>query len=419
MRLKIIYIACSLALLLGSEHAFSQYTGAVWCFGDSAGINFSSGNPVAITTPYRSQGGSCSISNSNGDLLFYVRSISDQGLGNYNGLVIDRNFQIMDNGDSILGDGFYHDQIIIPAPGQDSIYYIISNSVTSNLGLRYSIVDLKLNGGDGKITQKNILISYGDFTDAIGVTKHGNGRDWWIVMHKWEPSAGNNQFYIYLLTPLGISTPTVQAIGALHKNDLSHLLFTKKGDKLIASNNLGLIELFDFDRCNGAFSNNILISVQNGLPQKRFFGTSFSPNGHFLYIAVTNNIFNGDSLRLYQFDLLASNIASSKITIYNSVVPLSGGMLALGPDNKIYMSGTYETGYPYADTIHNIYNENLSVINYPDSLGFACNFQPFSFYLGGNQCYWGLPTIANYALGADSGSFCTLLLNLLPGILLH
>jgi hypothetical protein len=49
---------------------------------------------------------------------------------------------------------------------------------------------------------------------------------------------------------------------------------------------------------------------------------------------------------------------------------------------------------------------NLSVINYPDSLGTACDFQPYSFYLGGHRTYHGLPNNANYELGRLVGSVC-------------
>ncbi len=41
----------------------------------------------------------------------------------------------------------------------------------------------------------------------------------------------------------------------------------------------------------------------------------------------------------------------------------------------------------------------MSVINSPDSLGAACNFQPFSVNLGGNRTYYGLPNYPNYNLG--------------------
>lgn len=55
---------------------------------------------------------------------------------------------------------------------------------------------------------------------------------------------------------------------------------------------------------------------------------------------------------------------------------------------------------------HYLGNENLGVINLPDSPGLACNFQPWSFYLGGKRTYWGLPNNPDYELGPVTGSIC-------------
>lgn len=49
---------------------------------------------------------------------------------------------------------------------------------------------------------------------------------------------------------------------------------------------------------------------------------------------------------------------------------------------------------------------NLSVINSPDNLGTACNFLPYSFYLGGKRTYYGLPNNPDYFLGPKIGSGC-------------
>ena len=63
-------------------------------------------------------------------------------------------------------------------------------------------------------------------------------------------------------------------------------------------------------------------------------------------------------------------------------------------------------GFPYPDSVRNIYNENLSVVNSPNNLGASCNFQPFSFNLGGKRVYAGLPNNPNYSLGRLVGSPC-------------
>ncbi|MCX6292359.1 MAG: T9SS type A sorting domain-containing protein, partial [Bacteroidetes bacterium] len=65
----------------------------------------------------------------------------------------------------------------------------------------------------------------------------------------------------------------------------------------------------------------------------------------------------------------------------------------------------------YCDTTYYPENMNISVINQPDSLGAACDFQPFSFYLGGHRAYVGLPNNPNYELGPDTNSFCDTVLS--------
>jgi hypothetical protein len=55
---------------------------------------------------------------------------------------------------------------------------------------------------------------------------------------------------------------------------------------------------------------------------------------------------------------------------------------------------------------------NLSVINFPDSAGLACDFQPWSFYLGGKRTYWGLPNNPDYDLGPLVGSPCDTLVGI-------
>ncbi|MBK8414856.1 MAG: hypothetical protein IPL22_10415 [Bacteroidetes bacterium] len=64
------------------------------------------------------------------------------------------------------------------------------------------------------------------------------------------------------------------------------------------------------------------------------------------------------------------------------------------------------------DSVYNVVNMNLSVINFPDSLGLACDFQPFSFYMGGKRAYKGLPNNPDYDLPALAGSPCDTLVGL-------
>lgn len=56
--------------------------------------------------------------------------------------------------------------------------------------------------------------------------------------------------------------------------------------------------------------------------------------------------------------------------------------------------------------MYNFVNMNLSVINEPNQLGVSCNFQPYSFDLGGARSYLGLPNNPNYDLPALQNSIC-------------
>jgi hypothetical protein len=373
------------------DRATAQYTDKVWCFGDSAGLNFNNpGNaPVPFYGPHISKGSCVSVCDSSGKLLFYA--FTRAGMIGNTTLVIDSSFNIMQNGDSLIGRGWYNELVIIPKPGSSNMFYLFCNKITSGVGLYYSVIDMSQNGGLGAVVLKNSLITNSDLTDAMIAIRHGNGRDWWLILQEWQSS---NIFHIYLITPQGIGQVIFQSLGLSNSAGLGDFAFNYQSSKLLTVYQDFRVQVFDFDRCSGILSNQI--TIQNGgLISFPSFGCSLSPNGTIAYISNTNNIF-GDSLRLYQYDLTSPNITQSRQVIYQQPVPASGGLHALGPDGKIYISCLYEYGYPYADSIHNVYTDNLSVINYPDSLGLACDFQPFSVNLGGSRTYWGLPNNPDY-----------------------
>ncbi len=140
-----------------------------------------------------------------------------------------------------------------------------------------------------------------------------------------------------------------------------------------------------------------------------FWEGAYSPNDSLFYATKLWNVFPKDTSRLLQFNLFATDIPASCDTLYEQRNPNLFGALRKAPDNKIYMASWYNWGfpaYPYPDSVRNMYNENLSVINYPDSIGAACNFTPFSFHLGGKRVYAGLPNNPNYSLGRLVGSPC-------------
>jgi hypothetical protein len=61
-----------LLLIITATHSFAQNNNSIWCFGDSAGINFSNiNNPVPYYSAMRGRGSCASIADDTGNLLFY------------------------------------------------------------------------------------------------------------------------------------------------------------------------------------------------------------------------------------------------------------------------------------------------------------------------------------------------------------
>jgi hypothetical protein len=221
---------------------------------------------------------------------------------------------------------------------------------------------------------------------------------------------GNNLTYCYLINPNGIDTSLIQSIGPFFTTGGGHLISNLNGSKLVHIDWRGLILLFNFDRCTGLFSMPITIEAErSGNPYPYYISAAFSPDDSKLYvISVAYLNQPGQNDTLFQFDLTAPNIFSSKQVI--AVLPsyeLGAGNMRLAPDNRIYLTSTDEiASIPYPDSLFTTINTHLSVINLPDSLRPRLRFQPFSFYLGGVELITAFPNNPDYELGAWVGSPC-------------
>ena len=400
-----------LLFLFLSSSTIAQNQNSLWCFGDSAGINFSdTSNLITFSSALDSRGSCVSIADSTGQLLFYANTRAR--LAGPTTLVWNNTNQLMEGGDSIIGEAWYNELIIIPYPGSNSLYYLFSVGAASSYGLYYSIIDMNENGGLGKVIQKNVQIHSYQTWDALTAIKHANGRDWWLITKDNRSGSpnGSNVFTEYLITDTGISE-ILQNSGSYVYGGAGTMSFSKFGNKFLFTTWAGLIETFDFDRCTGLFSNPIVVSGIRLTGSMLTIGSSFSPNGNTIYVSQ-----NDTTSYLFQYDLTAANITASKDTLSMIASPkLAGGSLRLAPNDKIYWTCVWNNGvtnnYPYADTMYHTENMNLSVINDPNVVGSGCNFSLYSFNLGGKRCYWGLPNNPEYDLGPVVGSVCDSLVN--------
>ena len=349
-----------IVFILSNMFSFSQKEANIWYFGKNAGLDFNSGSPVALTNGRLDTDEGCAtISNSNGQLLFYTDGIT----------VYNKNHVIMQNGSGLMGHrSSAQSATIVPKPGSNNLFYIFTtdNEHDPN-GFRYSIVDLLLDNGNGAITtDKNVLV-YTPTIENLGITKHGNGQDFWIVTHGWD----NNSFIAYQLTATGLNlTPVVTNIGQVITGGPTDFVaagtikISPSGSKLAFTSVIDIAQLFNFNNSTGVLSNEVTLINEIG----ELVGSSFSPDESLLYIA---NSFG----KIHQFNLNATDIASSKITIYIGNFP---GQMQVGPDNKIYVA--------FNNRI------KLGVLNNPNVIGLGCNFVLDGIDLAGRKSKLGLPS---------------------------
>jgi hypothetical protein len=354
-------------LLLTFSWVYSQGEANIWYFGFQAGVDFSSGSPIALTDSQMNAFEGCTtISNSAGQLLFYSNGLS----------VWDANHQVMPNGSGLLSDqSSTQAAIAIPRPNSSSYYLFTTDALGNANGARYSEIDMNLNGGLGDVTANKNILLFSPSCEKVTAVKHQNGIDYWVIFHELS---FNNNFRSYLVSASGVSAvPVISSSGtslpifsASYSNAGGYLKFSPNGDKLINCINVGLVELFDFDATTGIISNPRLVC--DNLPN---YGVEFSPSGSIAYITSGY----GATYQLLQFDLTSANIQSTELLIHqlDFVNIYQFGGLQLGPDGKIYVA------------ITNL--EYLSVINNPDVLGLGSNFSLNAVSLQSKICRSGLP----------------------------
>lgn len=384
---------------------FGQGINSFWIMGHDAGagpgfgttnIDFSQ-NPTSIyqfDRPMNFWRTNASISDTLGNLQFYSNGIYianrfDDTL--FNGT----NFNTGSGTTVWVNDGMPIPQglLIIPSPSNNNQYYVFSQSVNvySNhllpTRLTCSLLDMTLDSGKGGLLWKNVT----KVNSPLGVgfqtaCKHANGRDWWVTVHKYLTGG----IYKLLITPQGISSPVLQNIAHTTDSiDGGQAVYSPNGTKYAIYDVINYLQIFDFDRCTGMFSNPLFLKIQDSASCG---GVAFSPNSRYLYVSSTRYI--------YQFDMQASDILASKTTVavwdssYIPSVPFATTFahMQLAPDGKIYFNSCNGTNI-------------LHVINYPDSAGLNCDVCQHCVSLP-TYISFTIPNFPNYFLGADSGSVC-------------
>lgn len=355
-----------------------------WAFGNKAGLDFSSGAPVAVSPAMQTTEGCASVSDPvTGELLFYTDGE----------MCWNNDHSVMPNGSGLLGntsrsttDGV----CVVPMIGSPGKYYLFSmtggtgSAADPNGALYYSVVDMSLEGGKGNIVagQKNIILDTDTLLSEAMTAIPGNNCDIWLVVHAYiEPV-----FKAYHITSAGVNpTPVLsEAGGQIHKSAslmgspvgsyLAGGMTVSPSRELIAissflpiclmggsTDSLAGVLLCQFNPDNGEVSN--AIEVGDGLLA---YNAAFSPDNSKLYM-VNYDPF-AIRYQLLQYDVSSfdsASISGSKVVVDSLVSTLEqGGYLRLYGDT-IYVA-TYDSAGP---------SEHISMITQPNLSGTAANFQ--------------------------------------------
>jgi len=370
-------------LVYSTNILIAQKEANIWYFGEYAGLDFNSGNPVAITDGQLSTSEGCaSIADSNGNLLFYTDGIT----------VWDKSHNVMLNGNGLLGNSdSTHSAIIVPKPDSQEIYYIFTvDAQAGNNGMNYSEVNLSLNGGLGAITTNKNINLLPRSTEQITAVVHGNGLDYWIICHPWD----SNKFNSFLVTDLGVNLTPIESTTPLMLTwppgsdgtnaSTGQLKVAPNGSKVGIVNGTIGTHIANFNNQTGEVSNMIQVSTR-GLD----YGLEFSPSSKLMYIA--SQLGNGsDGIHsLFQYNIEAFDVTSSEILIAREFS--LGSSLQLATNKKIYAA---IGGSNFLGSIEN-----------PNIIGTGCNFIYQSVNLNGRLVLGGLPPFVQSFFDISSFDF--------------
>ena len=421
---KIIFVCFNLSLILISTLYGQEYKRNYnWSLGYDPVVTFDFNNLVIIDTVKNNgisspiycliKSSSSSISDTNGDLLFFSNGFI---LYDNEGYAMDNAIRVNCPKGNVLANYYgasLFDQTSIILPKKGNTYYVFSTGMSDSVAniylnhiktefdvLNYSVVDMDSNNGKGKVVQKNVILADNrHYVDcALHAVKHANGKDWWLV----KADCDSNRYEEYIVREDTILGPFYQEVPSDKVGDfctsLSEILFSPDGTKMASTMYGTLIPpnfyyrnnvfVFDFDRCNGniTFRNNYRVPEDtSSYPNADIkVGISFSSNGKLLY--------ESNSYTIYQIDLDDTNAYSALLihgpdTVINKFPEYSD--LGLAPNGKIYI-GNFNGTRKY-----------MSYIDKPNVKGLGCDFVANGVW----QPYTNLldpPNMPNYGLGADS-----------------
>ncbi|HEX8546936.1 MAG TPA: PKD domain-containing protein, partial [Cytophagaceae bacterium] len=341
-----------------------------WYFGNGGVIKFDPNSlqptSTAGTANFNFPGGSSSISDNEGNPLFYTNGST----------IYNRDNNVMETG--LTGDpAATQNSIIVPDPGSAEIFFLFT---IGNGALSYSTVDMRLNNGSGGVVKKNIPLANG-VEDKITAVRTTDGKAIWVITHL----KNSNTFLAYKVSRSGTTEATVapvvqSSVGTISSGQKGYLKASPYGTRLMMAS--GATQLFDFNSNDGTVGNPVIFDVLNS------YGVEFSKGGNNVYISTPSGT-------VYQANInlpTADSIRKSLTPIYQDNQTNFTGMQQ-GPDGRIYISKS------------GVGSNSVAVIENPDAPGALSRFNPSGLALAGGTGNFGIPNFIQHYFAYPSGPY--------------
>uniref|UniRef100_UPI0040486A96 T9SS type B sorting domain-containing protein n=2 Tax=Roseivirga sp. TaxID=1964215 RepID=UPI0040486A96 len=342
-------------------------TANIWYFGNGAGIDFNEVDgldppPRSITVAHAMDApeGTSTISDANGDVLFYTDGSSVWNAIN----------TLMPNGTDIGGDiNATQSVLIVPFSDDETLFYLFTTEEiygSNTYMLKYSVVDMKEDNGLGDVIVKNNVL-FTKSTEKLAALEGGNG--YWLLSHEY----GTNTFRSYPISNEGIGAPILSSVGSIHSlNDAlsgqAGMKFSGDGSRVavaLIEGNDDYIELFQFDQNSGElteFEYQIDLSIGGPAANDQLYDVHFSPGGGKIFATLNNR--NGGTpggrILEYRIDTAStedSRNASKANIAASATAAVNYGAIQTGPDGQLYVAMEV-TGNPGATNFVGAINPN-------------------------------------------------------------
>jgi hypothetical protein len=300
-----------------SQNLESNY----WFFGIKAGIKFLPNGPNADTMGVTfNPGAVASVSDSNGNLLFYADLIN----------VYTHSHQIMINGSNSHNGG---NLLIIKKPGNSSIYYLLimegAVGMPSFSRCKFLTIDTQPNGGLGAVMSSSYF-PYNFHAAGVACFDKSNSNSKWIVFK----SDTTDVFKSFLIDSTGIhlSSPITSSFSGTFSNSGTFIKSSPNSHYFCVAfrHPINGFDLYKFNPSNGTVSKKIFSEKNYPLGNEVIYHC-FSPSSKLLFVSRKNNIWaykidSEDSTIIASSKLLISSNTATHQVMYDLQLNLNGNM---------------------------------------------------------------------------------------------